>query len=47
MEAQLFRVTLLRRLQPLPLTVRTCWCGLPLEVVADGPSLVWECPIGS
>ena len=32
MEAQLFRVTLLRRIQlPLPLTTSTCRCGLPLD----------------
>ena len=32
LEAQLFRVTLLRRLQlPLPFTERTCRCGLPLD----------------
>ena len=34
MEAHLFRVTLLRRLQlPLPLTVRACRCGLSLDVL--------------
>ena len=32
MEAHLFRVTLMRRLQ-LPLTVRTCRCGLPLDAL--------------
>ena len=32
LETQLFRVVLLRRLRlPLPLTVRTCRCGLPLD----------------
>ena len=32
LEAQLFRVTLLRRLQlPLPFTERSCRCGLPLD----------------
>ena len=30
MEAQLFRVTLLVH-QPVPLTVRTCRCGFPLD----------------
>ena len=30
--SQLFRVVLLRRLHlPLPLTVRNCWCGFPLD----------------
>ena len=32
-ESDVFRTTLLCRLQlPLPLTVRTCWCGRPLDV---------------
>ena len=30
-EPQLFRVLLLRRLHPLPLTARHCLCGLPLD----------------
>ena len=33
MELQLFRVLLLRRLQfPLPMTVRNCRCGLPVDL---------------
>ena len=43
MEAHLFRVTLLRRLQlPLLLTVRTCQCGLPLDSLGHHRGVLWE-----
>ena len=46
LEPQLFRVLLLRRLRlPLPLTVRSCWCGPPLRSMRAS-SGAWQTRVG-